>query len=421
MIIDNIEITLEKYGAREYTKVSYPLRYGRFSEIKTPEYVFQFNLNGEIKFIEGRTATWPDHSEWLKRTCTNDWVYYSTGGYSGVFDAFGEYYLPCLSYPSNMVNSIDPFDDNTVLSAIDSWNRLHDKIKGIYTGDMPDGIKQFLGMVKGKSPRRLMKQAGRLHEIIGDNITVLPPDTRHVDYDIIPVIIADGCLHRCAFCMVKTGRGFSCRPRGDIIRQVGLLKRYYGPDIRNYNSIFLGQHDALNSGIDQIEFAALSAHEEFELDRSHLRGANLFLFGSVNSILNSDDSLFDRLNKLPFSTYINVGLESADRETLSMLKKPVTPDMVERAFFKILETNRRLERIEITSNFVFGRGLPEGHLPSVLRLMEKAAAGFFHKGAIYFSPLLDTGNYEKRAIKRDFYGLKTSIPLPAYLYLIQRL
>ena len=113
--IDNLIITPDKKGAREYSKVSYPLRYGSFAEIRTPDYIFQFNLNGEIKFISGQGINWPDPSEWLKRTVTNDWIYYSTGGYSGVYDSFGEYYLPCLSYPSNTINLSDPFNNNAVI------------------------------------------------------------------------------------------------------------------------------------------------------------------------------------------------------------------------------------------------------------------------------------------------------------------
>jgi len=70
--LDTFTITLDKEGSREYAKVSYPIRYGRFSEIRSPEYVLQYNLNGEIKCIQGRTQSWPDPSEWLKRTVAND-------------------------------------------------------------------------------------------------------------------------------------------------------------------------------------------------------------------------------------------------------------------------------------------------------------------------------------------------------------
>ena len=49
--IDDLSITLNKEGADRYIKISYPIRYGRFHEIKTPDYTFQYNLNGEIKTI----------------------------------------------------------------------------------------------------------------------------------------------------------------------------------------------------------------------------------------------------------------------------------------------------------------------------------------------------------------------------------
>jgi hypothetical protein len=47
---DDFGMTLDKEGAREFSKVSYPIRYGRFAELKTSDCVFQFNLNGEIKY-----------------------------------------------------------------------------------------------------------------------------------------------------------------------------------------------------------------------------------------------------------------------------------------------------------------------------------------------------------------------------------
>ena len=115
---------------------------------------------------------------------------------------------------------------------------------------------------------------------------------------------------------------FSVRTKKDILQQIKRLKTFYGRDIENYNALFLGQHDALQSGADLIEFAATQAYEIFEFDRSNLKGANLFFFGSVDSILGANPTLFDRLETLPFSTYINIGLESADQETLNTLKKP---------------------------------------------------------------------------------------------------
>ncbi len=39
-------ITSNIKGAHYYSKASYPVRYGRYSQIETPDYIFQFNLNG---------------------------------------------------------------------------------------------------------------------------------------------------------------------------------------------------------------------------------------------------------------------------------------------------------------------------------------------------------------------------------------
>ncbi|SPF39254.1 conserved hypothetical protein [Syntrophobacter sp. SbD1] len=420
--IGNLHINIDKKGAHAYSKVSYPLRYGRFADIKTPEYVFQFNLSGELKFINGRGKDWPHPSEWLKRTVTNDWVYYSTGGYDGVYDCFGEYYLPCLSYPSNNINSFDPFCDTAVMSAIKDWGLFHKRLTELNIGSIPKSIRDFLSLIISNSPSELHRKSGRIYEIIGDEITVLPPDARHVDYDVIPIIIADGCLYRCGFCRVKSHFDFKERSRLNIKEQVRDLKCFFRTDISNYNSLFLGQHDALNSSIDLLEFAARYAFDELNLDNSNLDAPNLFMFGSVDSIINADYMTFDRLNSLPFKTYINIGLESTDQDTLDKLRKSITTNDVKRAFAKIIEINRRYDQIEVTSNFVFGADLPAGHIKSFLKLIENNFDHPFHKGSIYFSPLINSKNPEwKSRIKREFFKLKTKILVPSFLYLIQKL
>ena len=77
--LNNLLISVEKQGPSNIKKDSFPLRYGKYSEIKTSEYEFRFNLNGEIKFIRGLNVNWPHPAEQLKRTDGNDWVYYSVG------------------------------------------------------------------------------------------------------------------------------------------------------------------------------------------------------------------------------------------------------------------------------------------------------------------------------------------------------
>ena len=421
---DDLSIILNKEGSREFSKVSYPIRYGRFAEIKTPDYVFQFNLNGEIKYIQGRGQSWPHPAEWLKRTVANDWIYYSAGGYSSVYDFFGEYYLPCLSYPSNPIISDNPFNYNAVRSALTSWEKLIVKIEELTLGSYTQNLKDFLILVTKSNAEALRLRSYTLHNLIGGRLTVLPPDTRHVDYEVIPVIVADGCLFNCGFCRVKTGQDFAPRSQKDIIKQIKTLKDFYKHDLCNYNALFLGQHDALYAGQELLEFAARNAYEIFEFERSNLQGAWLFLFGSVDSLLKSEDSLFKSLNSLPFFTYINIGLESADPATLAVLKKPIAAETVIEAFFKMLDINRRYEKIEVTANFVFGGDLPRSHLFSLCELTRNKLTHFYNKGVIYLSPLID-GKTKVRETKREmlrkFNEVKTLSRLPTFIYLIQRL
>ena len=419
--IGDLIITLNKQGSCEYTKASYPIRYGQFSEIKTPDYIFQFNLNGEIKFIQGLGENWPDPLEWLKRTAGNDWIYYSTGGYSGVYDSYGEYYLPCPSYPSNPITVRDPFEDDAVTSAIMSWHQLQAEIETLSSDSIPKKIRTFLILASQNNPEILTQKAQIFHDLIGERVTVLPPDTRHVDYEVIPLNVADGCLYKCGFCRVKSRKSFKPRTKEDILNQIMKLKEFYGQDIRNYNAVFLGQHDTLNCDTQLIEFAASTAYKAFEFDRSNMKGAYLFLFGSVDSILSSKDDLFESLEHLPFSTYINIGLESADSATLVAIKKSITANRVDEAFVRMLEINRKYEKIEISANFIFGENLPPNHLRSFIELTEKRLKHPYGKGTIYFSPLVDGGMEENRGLVRKFYRVKTMSPLATYIYLIQRL
>jgi hypothetical protein len=405
-------------GSREYSKVSFPIRYGRYAQITYRDYNYQFNCNGELKFIQGRTPAWPAN-EWLKRTVADDWVYYSTEGYNSVFSLFGEYYLPCFSYSQNSISAANPFQTGAVAHALDSVTNLFAKIALLDEGAIPHRPGQLINRVRNNDTKKLGSRAVELHKIIGGPLTVLPPDTRHVDYDVIPIVIADGCLYNCGFCSVKTGRNFSARNRQNIVEQIEKLKEYYGPDLVNYNSIFLGGLDALQAGPDLIEFASEKAYEMLHLGDSLMKGANLFFFGSVNSLLSSSDDLFRSLNETPFITYVNVGLESADRASLEILEKPLTPALIQDAFRRLLDVNRRFGRIELTANFVIGSTLPENHERSIIDLVRSCTDRRFNKGTLYFSPM-DEGK-TVREVREKIYRIKNNSRLPAYCYLIQRL
>ncbi|MBC2714082.1 MAG: hypothetical protein HF978_02125 [Desulfobacteraceae bacterium] len=417
--IDGLTITCEKQGADKYIKISYPFRYGKYLEIKSNNYTFQFNLNGEIKTIQGRGEGWLDASEWLKRNAGNDWTYFAAGGYTGAYDFTGEYYVPCLPYDSNGIFGHNRFNSPEVAHAFEAWHQLIDQLSKIDKTGMPRQANDFINRVRSMGPETLKQRAQLFHDIIGGQVSVLPPDTRHVEYDVIPLTIGDGCLYNCGFCRVKSGNSFKLREKENILNQIHQLKRLYDKDSLNYNSIFLGQHDALFAGAELIEFAAKKSYEILELKNSVIKNPKLFLFGSVDSILRADDPFLKILNKLPYETFINIGLESADPETLAQIEKPLNRKKITQAFHKMMEINKQYSNVEVSANFLYGADLPETHLPSILELTRNRLDHFHSKGTIYFSPLENIGAIQE--VKNKFTDFKTLCRLPVYMYLIQRL
>jgi hypothetical protein len=420
--LDNLAITVEKEGSRHFTKASYPRRFGFYSEIRTSEYEFHFNLNGDIKFIRGLDINWPHPSEWLKRTDGNDWGYYTVGSvlnHKGIFDWFGEYYLPCLTYRSNAIWEYNPYTDAKILPAFAAWSQLYAKLYSIGCDGIPSGIRDFLSLIIQKDENSLHAQSEKLHEIIGGQVSVLPPDARHVDYELIPLNIADGCLYHCNFCCVKSGKSYQPRSMDDVLAQIEQLKAFYGRNIENYNALFLGNHDALGAGEELICTAAAEAFSAFGFAHASMKKPMLFIFGSVGSLLKAGMGLLEKLNRLPFYTMINIGLESVDAHTLAAINKPLKVSMIHEAFIKMLQINREYDNLEVTANFLLGERLSPGHTLSLIELLKDVPDASGKKGAIYLSPLID--NPQKYELLNSFFEIKKMSRLPAYIYLIQRL
>ena len=420
--LNNLLISVEKQGPRNIKKDSFPLRYGKYSEIKTSEYEFRFNLNGEIKFIRGLNVNWPHPAEQLKRTDGNDWVYYSVGDKSsehGVISWLGEYYLPCLPYTSNSIWEVNYLSDPNIMNAFAAWSQLYANLYGARRDGLHSKAKNLIDLILNNDDRVLYERSQKLRAITGGPVSVLPPDTRHVDYEIIPLIIADGCLYHCGFCCVKSAQKFQVRQRSEILEQIRQLKVFYGRNLENYKALFLGNHDALAAGDELICLAASEASTVFGFGGSSTKTPMLFFFGSVDSLLKSKNALFEKLSHLPFHTYINIGFESIDAPTLAFIRKPLEASNVREAFQKMLEVNAAYANIEITGNFLMGETLSPEHYQSLTELLRDASAPSNGKGAIYLSPIKDSP--KKRELLPKFFEIKNQSQLPIYTYLIQRL
>lgn len=417
----SLAISVEKQGPN-ITKASFPLRYGKYSEIRTSEYEFIFNLNGEIKFIRGLDTNWPHPVEQLKRTDGNDWVYYSVGdvgGDKGVNSWLGEYYLPCLPYPSNSIWEINYYADTRIMQAFAAWSQLYGNLYGANGNRFHARAKELIKSIVENHDGILYEKSQKLNRIIGERISVLPPDTRHVDYEVIPLIIADGCLYRCDFCCVKSARSYQARDMSNIQEQMTGLKAFYGRNLENYNGLFLGNHDALASGEELISSAISEAYRIFEFGKERKTTPKLFLFGSVHSLLKSDNALFEHLDQLPFYTYINIGLESNHAKTLAQIGKPLDETAVREVFKKMLDINATYTNIEVTANFVIGKGLTDDHYDALKEMLHSASDSPLSKGAVYLSPLKDSPR--KRELLPLVNEIKKESNLPVFIYLIQRL
>jgi hypothetical protein len=413
--LNNLTIQINRQGATSYVKASHPIRYGKYAEIRTPRYEFQFNLNGEIKFIRDLTARWSHPSEFLKRTDGNDWVFYSVGTIGRKIRSWlGEYYLPCLPYPSNSIWEFNPFTDPEIMKSFAAWSQVYADLHQMPANGLPPAIKDFVERVVANDETALYKKSEKLHSIIGGRVSVLPPDARHVDYEVIPLTIADGCRYHCGFCCVKSDRRLQPRTRDNILGQIQRLKALYGPNLTNYMAVFLADHDGLGAGDDLVRWAAAEAPAAFDMT-----DPVLFLFGSVDSLLQAGDELFHDLNDLAGRTYINIGLESIDPATLAAIKKPLDVPRVLAAFQKMLEINRDYPGIEITANFLLGEELSAEHHQSLADLLGGVPDEWRGQGAVYLSPLITS--HQRPDLLPTFFEIQELSKLPTYVYLIQRL
>ncbi len=420
---EQLGIAVEKNGSRHFTKSSNPTRFGKYSEIRTWNHEFQFNLNGQIKFIRGLGMDWPHPFETLKRTDGNDWVYYSVGAaiqQLGIRDWLGEYYLPCFAYQSNAIVNFTPYSLPAVTNALAAWAQLYANIRTMSMNGLPAKTRTFLNSIAKNDDSALYARAENLYTIIGGNVSVLPPDTRHVDYEVIPIIIADGCLYHCKFCCVKSSKRFQKRSMENIREQIRNLITFHGPNLRNYNALFLGNHDALAAGADHICITASEAFNAFDMENANLNNPRMFMFGSADSFLKAGTMLFENLDRLPFFTNINIGLESVDKETLADIGKPVEVEDIHESFRKMTDINRTYDNIEVTANFLMGDPLSPDHHHSLADVLANVSDIPNGKGAVYLSPL--AGRRQKgEELLQSFFEIKNKSRLPVFIYLIQRL
>ncbi len=417
--LEDMEVIFDCAGRDDWGKFSFPVWYGIPVKINWRGYKYDFNLRGGLKKVAGKPSVWPDPQEVLKRTDGNDLIYYGTYGYESSYDLVKNYYVPFNGRYDCDIFTGKPLEGRHVRQALSAFDGLVEDAGRLAESAACDRPRDFLRKIATRGREALAGEAETLHRIIGANLPVLPPDTIDVDYEVIPLMVAEGCRYNCRFCRFKTAGAFRVRSRRNIAAQLRALKDFYGADLVNYNSLVLGQNDALAAGADILVGAAGMAYDLLNLSASFHRGKpNLFLFGSVDSLLGADNAFFDRLDRLPYLTSINIGLESPDQETLDRLGKPLQAESVKGAFRKMQEVNRGWSNITVTCNCVLGADLPSRNVEAIKTLLAEETTARA-KGVVYLSPLL--GASQRRQTLHEFGEIKMVSPLPVFIYLAQML
>ena len=299
-----------------YESVSHVCFRGLFHEVAEKGIKYVTDLNGALKwvFIEESDAIY-EAGSLFRRTIGGRWLIYDGSLYSESFDLTGRHYIPIpMDYQGVHVLK---GERGLLQKALMRWDRWLDNGNGKLGGQ--DGeARQFFYSTKGLRNRDI-----RLRGILKATVPVVPPEAIFWDYDVIPIVLADGCVSNCTFCCVKTGGEFQERSFHQIQESIRGLKRWLGDDLKNFSSLFLGQNDALYADTRLLQDVAIYAHEEFCMDRAYVRPRGLFMFGSPLSLTKKKITDFNMIEKIPFEKiHINVGIESLDAHTLQALGRP---------------------------------------------------------------------------------------------------
>ena len=438
--IQGMKLMFDYMGNKDFNKYSMVTWLGLPVRFVYNNHTFNFDLEGRIHSINGDSQnSWPNSWDWLQRTPSNEWLYYSYPG-TNSFETYkltGDHFHAINTW-SNPQNRHGFLTASYVKKAFKEFDVLIEKIRDSLKRDSPvhnwpkqyqfqseeaserdsKRVKEFLKKAAEKDKTYLEKDGKRLHKILGGNMPILPPDTIHVDYRVIPVLIMDGCGYGCDFCMFHGKKPFRIRNEDNIQAQIQSLREFYGEDLRNFNSVVLGQNNGIAAEKDKINLAARLAYEQFGIENSYFYGSNLFIFSTNQTFLGSDDSLFSMLEVLPYSNiYINIGWEAIRDDCLESLGKPHRSHEVIEGMRRASEINKRNGRLRISGNFIIGENLPENHPYSIADAIQSTE----FCGRIYLSPLQKHSNYYQ--IREDLKAVKSSASkdLSVLLYTMQRL
>ena len=421
----SMELRLGSFGDSNFSKDRSSYRPGIFDgvsfsgthrpEIYLTDREFHFDLSGRVKRIHNHSGDWRRAWAYLERMPDNRWVSYTLAEGETFHQIGNKCHLangwsdpPGIgkAYPEKEVEEGLAIYDEMIEFAREVLERRpaleFSPFYGIRVPNEERDLRhafEFLEKIAPRDRQWLEEDSKGLPEILGAKVPVLPPETLEIDYRVIPIMLMEGCGNNCSFCNVKGAHGLSFRSQENVEQQIQSLRDYYGPELKNFDAVMLGQNNAFAASADMIEKAARLSYEAFGFENSYLRTGNgrLYLFSTLKSFLEADESKLELFDSLPYGgTRINVGIEAATDKNLRTLGKPQDSAMVEEGLRKAAKINAKTRnwdlvfkgkaRLKVSVNFIIGDVFDEEHIPSIGRALKKSK---FNEGDIFLSPLQD--------------------------------
>ena len=142
------------------------------------------------------------------------------------------------------------------------------------------------------------------------------------------------CPHnKCAFCAMYKGRKFRVRPLDEIIEDLDMALRLYGPD--GVQTIFLADGNTAVLPTEKLVAIGEAGRARFP----HLR--RITMYGSAKFLIKKSLEEWRRVAQAGI-TRIHSGLESGDADTLRAINKGVTPEQAIEAYRHLLSAGIEL-------------------------------------------------------------------------------
>jgi radical SAM superfamily enzyme YgiQ (UPF0313 family) len=142
------------------------------------------------------------------------------------------------------------------------------------------------------------------------------------------------CPHnRCAFCGMYKGRTFRVRPLDEVIEDLDIALRVYGPS--RIRTIFLADGNTAVLPVDKLVTIGEAARARFPALR------RITMYGSAKFLVKKSVEDWQRVAAAGI-TRIHSGLESGDGETLKAINKGVTPEGAVEAYRHVMSAGIEL-------------------------------------------------------------------------------